>query len=281
MVSRMNAVACQLVGMLLFLTAALKIRLLLTDPFADITVSIPREILWIVAFLEIGLGWLNLKPNQDLGILGLCNVSVFTSFALFGVSRYILGYNSCGCTGEFNIPLWLLVIVDVAIVIFFLRSVENRTCIFETVKRVRSSWGGLRQESRGQLLGFFFFVVFVAVVQLPSLTPARQFIFGNPPIVATYDRTKELQVDSENALVFEISNRSSKHATVIGVATSCSCIRFERDVNGLIVEAGEKLIVPLVARPARTGNFHQRIVLFLSHPEQLELSLDVFGFVRS
>ena len=96
-----------LIGSLLAATALAKLWMLLTDSFADIRVGIPREILWLSVALEFWVAFENFRI-RDRQVLAFINTVVFGTFAALASIRWLLGYGSCGCSGNLELPAWIL-----------------------------------------------------------------------------------------------------------------------------------------------------------------------------
>jgi hypothetical protein len=47
-----------------------------------------------------------------------------------------------------------------------------------------------------------------------------------------------------------------------------------------IIRANERISLPLVIKPTKLGPLHQRVVLFLDHPRQFRLNVDVLNPVE-
>jgi hypothetical protein len=62
-------------------------------------------------------------------------------------------------------------------------------------------------------------------------------------------------------------------------ATLCS-IRILDDSKTNFVSGGEPLKLPLLIKPSKVGFLHQRVTLFLDHPKQFRLKIDLFGSVK-
>jgi hypothetical protein len=97
-----------LLAALLAVTAALKLHLLLTDPFADIKAGTSLPFLWLAVIVECGIACLVFSKAPDflqwLGVISL--FGLFTAVSAFKVAA---GNESCGCAGLIDInPVWIL-----------------------------------------------------------------------------------------------------------------------------------------------------------------------------
>ena len=125
-------------GLLLF-TAIAKLSMLLTDSFADVRVGISKEILWFSVLFEFGLAALNLRL-KNINVLALINTVVFASFGFFAGTRWLLGYGSCGCSGNLELPAWIFITIDAAIVACFLRTQTARGRVWAGFPQLMGLW---------------------------------------------------------------------------------------------------------------------------------------------
>ncbi len=89
-----NAIAA-----LLIFTALAKLWLLLTDPFADIKVGMPVSLLWATVVLEISVATLTFSPGVSQRLKWFSLFGIHVLFLIVSVSRFLLGFESCGCAG--------------------------------------------------------------------------------------------------------------------------------------------------------------------------------------
>jgi hypothetical protein len=268
-----------LIALVLFGTAALKLWMLLTDAFADIRVGIPREILWLSVALEFWLAYENLVI-RDRRVLAFMNTIVFGAFATFASIRWLLGYGTCGCSGNIEIPAWVFIILDLAIVAWFTRGTIPRQELLAGLRELIGWWRGWSPERRGQLVGVGLFATVIVAVQLPVAAPLRAMALGEPAIQATVRIDGDLILNQETAGKVELWNRSSHSGKIIGQNRSCRCFVINGDPIFKSIPAGGRISFPLVIKPEKPDPLHQRVVLFLDHPEQFRVNIDVVGFVK-
>jgi hypothetical protein len=89
----------------------------------------------------------------------------------------------------------------------------------------------------------------------------------------------DLILNQEASGELKIHNRSGQSAKIIGISRSCRCFDLVEDLNSKIIPANGSLSLSLVVRPNRLGPLHQRVVLFLDHPKQFRMNVDVLGSV--
>ena len=73
----------------------------MTDPFADIRTSLPIQIVWVSAIVELGVVWFLFLAKSESPKWLLC-VSLFSLFLLVSISELAIGIESCGCAGSFE-----------------------------------------------------------------------------------------------------------------------------------------------------------------------------------
>ncbi len=268
-----------LIGLLLATTAIAKLWMLLTDSFADIRVGIPGEILWLSVAFEIWLAYENFRIRERC-VLALINTVVSTSFAIFASVRWLLGYGSCGCAGKLELPAWIFIVVDLAIVAWFTGSVARLTQLRGGVRELVRWWGGCSPEVRGRWVGVALFGGAILAIQLPLAAPLRAALLGVPPIQATVRMDRDLIIAQESSGQAELGNRSSQPARIVGMNRSCRCFWLQEQPASKQIPAGGRISLPLVIQPEKAGPLHQRVVLYLEHPEQFQVIVDVVGHVR-
>jgi hypothetical protein len=268
-----------LIGILLTATALAKLWMLLTDSFADIRVGIPKEILWLSVMFELWLAWQNFRIH-DHNILALFNTVVFASLGVFATMRWMLGYRSCGCSGSIELPGWLFILIDFAIVGWFASSVLKCSQILAGWHHLWGEISSWSPGSRGRLAGLSLFVSLSIGLQLPFAAPMRAAVLGESPIRAAVKVEGELRLNLPGIATVEIWNRSSQPAKIIGFSSSCSCLDLVQDPVSKTIPAGQKLILQLAIKPNKVGPLRQRVELFLDHPKQFRVNVDVFDSIK-
>jgi hypothetical protein len=105
-------------------------------------------------------------------------------------------------------------------------------------------------------------------------------VLGEPPIRAFVNVDGELRFNQLGNGIVEIWNRSSRPTKIIGISQSCGCFDLVQNPVSKIIPANQKLVLPLVIKPNRVDWLHQRVELFLDHPKQFRVNVDVFGSVK-
>lgn len=268
-----------LIASLLSATAMAKVWMLLADPFADIRAGIPKEILWGTVVFELWLAIENLRI-RDHRVLASIDVFIFSAFAIFSGVRWAMGYGSCGCAGNFEVPPWFFLLIDIGIVLGFLSSAVRRSVVFDGWRELANWWNGWSTAAKGQLVGLLLFVGFLGFLQLPIAAPLRASVLGESPIQAIVRVDGDLVLGKESIGQVEIWNHSSQSAKVIGMERSCRCIKLSGDPTAQVIAARGKDSLPLIILPNKAGPLHQRFVLFLDHPIQFRMNIDVVGSVK-
>jgi hypothetical protein len=267
-----------LIGGLLTATALAKLWMLLTDSFADVRVGIPKEILWLSVAFELWLAWQNFFM-RDRHVLAFLNVIVFACFAIFASVRWALGYGSCGCSGSLELPAWIFILIDLAIVAWLSVAQVRRNQLGIGANRLTQIWASWTPEKRGRLVGLGLFAGLIIGFQLPLAAPLRAMVLGEPPILATVRIEEDLILNQETRGTVEIWNHSSKPCKIIGLSRSCRCFNLVGKPNSKTIPANARISLPLVVKPNKLGPLHQRVELFVDHPKQFRVSVDVFGSV--
>ena len=268
-----------LIGCLLTVTAVLKLWLLITDPFADVRVGLPKEMLWISVGFEVWLAYINFRVAENRLLL-FADMVVFSVFGIFAIIRLSMGYTSCGCTGSIEVPPWLFPLLDAGIVLGLAIVSRKERPIASGIEQLIATWQRWSPEKRGRLVGLSMFLAIFTGIQTPVAAPLRAAVFGEPKIQISVRVADTLRVGEETSGEVEFWNRSSLPARVVGVSRSCRCFDFRNDANGLVLPPHSRISPDLVIQPRKSGPLHQRIEMFVDHPERFRVNVDVVGFVK-
>lgn len=268
-----------LIGLLLSEMAIAKLWMLVTDPFADIRVGLPKSILWISVAFDFALAWINFSA-KDHRLLILVNLAVFAAFAVFSSIRWMLGYSSCGCSGSLELPIWYFVMLDIGLVIWLLFVGHRHGLLDNGPSHLASVWRSLSPMRRGQVAGVGLFLVVMLAIQFPIAAPLRSVVLGEPKIQATVSVTDPLKVGEECSGEVELHNTSSFPARIIGISHSCRCFDFRDDPTTVVLPAHSRISRALIIKPRESGPLRERIELFLDHPEQFRVAVNFVGMSK-
>jgi hypothetical protein len=275
------------ISLLLTATSVAKLWMLLTDSFADVRVGLSKEILWLSFVFELYLAFENLCL-RDRHLIAFINSVVFSFFATFASIRWFIGYTSCGRAGSLEIPGWIFVLIDLAIVVWFLLVKSNRNQVIAGWCQVLASWNNWSALKRGRVAGMSLFIGWLVCLQLPFAAPLRTWVLGEGPIKAIVKLDGDLVPGVAQTGQVEFTNRSSQAVKIIGLSRSCRCFDFFEEPFSKIIPASNanigfgkgRLVLPLAIKPNKPGLLHQRVTIFLDHPNQFQTNVDVFGFVK-
>jgi hypothetical protein len=253
--------------------------MLLTDSFADIRIGLPKEILWFSVAFELWLAFENFRV-LDHRVIAFINTIVFASFAIFASIRLAMGYGSCGCSGSLEIPAWIFILIDIGIVAWFARSTFRRIQMASGWLQLVQVWQAWSPETRGCLAGLAVLSSTLVAMQLPDAAPLRAMVLGEPPMQAVVRIDGELVHNKESTGQLKIDNRSGRPAKIVGMSRSCHCLNLVEDAFSKTIPANGRITLSLVVKPNKLGPLHQRVTLFLDHPKQFRLNVDVFGSVK-
>ena len=260
-------------------TAIAKLWMLVTDSFADVRVRIPQEILWLSVGFELWLAFENFRV-RDHRVLALINTVVFSAFAIFASIRWLLGYASCGCSGSLELPVWIFILIDLVIVAWLTLVGSQRSRVGVGFSQLLHNGSALSRETKGRWAGISSFACLIFVLQLPIAAPLRTMVLGELPLFAAVKTDRDLIFNQKTTGTVIIENRSSLSAKIIGFSRSCRCFDICDDPTSKIIPANDRLILPLEIKPNKIGPLHQRVELFLDHPDQFRVNVDVFGSVK-
>ncbi len=127
------------VGLILIASAIVKFWSLATDAFVDVRVGLPKEILWVSIAIDFILGIENFRIRNHR-VLTVIDAAVLTGFALFGCTRMLLGFRSCGCSGVLDLPSWFVASLDVSIIIGLLSTSRKRLDAVAGIRQLVQWW---------------------------------------------------------------------------------------------------------------------------------------------
>jgi hypothetical protein len=268
----------RLTTFLLLVTATAKILTLLTDAYADLKLGVSVEVLWSVAIAELALVAMNLR-HRSLPELLCINLVVFCAFWCFAFSRWLLGYGSCGCTGNIEVPSWFFACVDSAIVLAILVPAAGRSMFFDGWESLKKRWQACDAGTRGSIFGIAIFTLVIGILQFPALKPIKESLSGSPSVVvAEASMLSGLDVGKTEVGEITLTNHSSVDGRIVGVGVSCGCVSVP-SIEGVVPANGERKIQFQVT-PRNRMPFHQRVTFFLNHSEQFQVDVDVLGSIK-
>ncbi len=107
----------------------------------------------------------------------------------------------------------------------------------------------------------------------------RANLFSEQLIKVRINLPARLQVSEKSTGEVEIHNQSAIDAKIIGMDLSCRCFELDEPI-GLVLAANSIRKIDFRIVPMKQGEVRQRAVLFLDHPEQFRLTIDLVGFAK-
>jgi len=223
---------------------------------------------------------LRLFPAVSAVSLKFINTVVFASFGIFAAIRWGLGYGSCGCSGSLELPAWFFILIDGVIVAWFIRTQAARDQVVAGFNQLVSRWNGWSPAHRGRWVGGATFVAMIFAMQLPIAAPLRGKVFGIDTLQAMVKIDGELIMDQEQSGQVELLNHSFQPAKIIGISRSCRCFDISQDPISQMIPANGRLVLPLVIKPNKLGPLHQRVELYVDHPNMFRVNVNVVSSVQ-
>ncbi len=251
--------------------------MLLTDPVADLKVGLPTPLIWGVVLLEIAAAYTNWM-SRNAALVALLNICLFGTFGIFAAFRWTQGFASCGCTGSISVPPWVFLLIDFAIVSWFVVFKFWRREACRGAINIIKIWNSRSQRMRGLVAGVASFFVLGACLQFPMLAWLNASVFLNQPIKSVAMFNDKLRFESTSVGKVAIYNSSTTSARIVGLWRSCNCLELE-DPHGIVIPANGECNLEITVQPIAIGQLRQRAVLFLDHPNQFRLNVNVSGFV--
>ena len=260
-----------LIALLLIVAAFLKLWVLVTDPFVDLKTGIPLVLLPFVIAWEFTLGVALIRISNHK----LCQLMTIATFVVFGVVsvfRWAVGEASCGCLGVVEVPPWVSFTISILVVVF---SAIQLRCLQKSQLQQSIEDGQAKRvfEVLGIATGFFVFA-FVACLQMGSLHSS-----SSNSVFATVTLPSELVEGRKQTIDVSLTNRSKSKATIVGANTSCRCVLADKTYKPIL--PGKTSSCQLTIRPKKSGAFRQRVILYINHPDQTIVKLDLVGHVSS
>ena len=260
-----------ILGILLAVTAVLKLHLLLTDPFADIKTGSSFPILWLAVLVEAAVVYVVFsKVSKELKWGTLVVLFVIMS----GVSLYNVaaGKSDCGCSGALAIhPVWFLAIDMLAVIaLLACRPEINSAKVSETILRIRA------HNALGRLAAIMFVgLLFIGFQTAPARALTKAVFLGHGV------ESPHFQLGNRNVLDavecdLVLKNHSNTVRKIVGMSTSCTCVVPQDVVHSSIPSHGN-LTVKVKVRPRGFGDFHHRILFYLDSSQQFVVAADLFG----
>lgn len=262
-----------IVGLLLLCTGLAKLWVLLFYPFPDVVLGFAVELACILIAYELFLGFWNFC-SKDKDIVSLFNALTFGLFGFYAFTRWMQGFSNCGCAGIVQIPTFVFIILDFSIFAFFSLSIRKT---FRPI--MRRWWSELSNASRGRLAAILVFFTAVVILQFPFAASLRNRVFFQSPLRAEVVFVGQLELGQQSTCKVAIENVSQHTASVVGVQKSCVCVGI-KNILGVEFLPGQSKNITLNLLPNTVGRLHQRIVVFLDHPDQFRMNIDVVGNVK-
>lgn len=264
-------------AMIFVVTCAGKFVMLATDPFPEITAGMPIPLIWSAIFVELFAIWLMFTKNLEHAVKWMLLLAIFIVFLFVSASRYLIGFESCGCAGVIHIPPLVSVFGNlsfIALLIYF-RPVSDKRTLGLLGLQVRST----PPETWATMAGVFACcILFVASQSNWARTYLQSFgtaatiesgatLVGNMP--------KNMPVNATATL----TNLSDKPATIVGFEKSCTCMHL--DPARTVISPGETISLRVVLRARKEGRFWQRARYYVDCSRKQEVvTVDFLGFVK-
>jgi hypothetical protein len=248
-------------GTILAIAAALKLHLLLTDPFADIHLQFPLSIIWFAILTEFLIAYVAFF-SEDRVFASLLLSLFFTALAILNATRWLGGNYNCGCFGMVEVPIWFTFCFTVTCVCTLFFFAPTRVCVQVIFATLSDSWRRSALQCASVLICTWLFVgaPFIhskSVLALIVRTDSQVFASAAEAVVPA-----ELKLAQVSDFVIELRNPLDVGAQIVGTMKSCSCISVPA-VNGEINPHGTVKLSGTLS-PTVSGSFHQRVVFYVT-----------------
>ena len=260
-------------AILLAITAALKLHLLLTDPFADLTLGFPRWLVWLGIGVEFSVMLIAMRSKNSVLAWNIL-LSLFSVFLLISSFQIMMGVESCGCFGRASFSPFATAAFDlivIATLIVLRRSLRNHKDQADI-----SNWNpGVQQLAQIAATISIFGVLSVGDSNFARMLFQR---FQGESVFCRPVHVENLIVGELANAVTQITNTSDRPQEIVGARKSCGCVSI--DAVGLEIPSKSSSILKLAIRPVKAGAFRQRVVYYLKDPKQTSVFFDIYGHVK-
>lgn len=260
----------------LLVTAILKFRFLLTDPYADLKSGYGVGFLWAAIVVELyAVGVVMQRPS--LHVIWLLYNVVFSIFAIFAAYAVAMGFERCNCAGALTVAPITMFAFDVSVVISLTFGFPQyrRLAIEFLVKQLRSSPLSTFARLSGIGLG-------LGVIVVMHSAPVRGFfqeILAKPSVSADVVDLEENPVNGVFQFSVVLENRTDYPVSILGTSKSCGCIVDPQYPK--MIAAHSKVRTFLQVKPVNSGSVHQRVYFYLDAPQQHVAAVDLVRFNRT
>jgi Protein of unknown function (DUF1573) len=261
-------------AVILAFTAALKLHMLLTDPFADIKTGTSLPLLWLAVFAEISVACIVLSNTTEM-LKWLSLFSLFGALLVFSVLSVMKGRSTCGCAGVFNFyPLTVSIFDCVCLIFLWINSTVRNKSIGYMLKSISANPLQFAGQTCCCVVGAcILFVIYPALDRSGFFSRLRdeQILIRRVDFGAhAWSSFVKVQI--------ELKNLSDSQINIVGAKSSCSCVSIEK--LPVSIPGKSSLVTTVVVQPQKTGPFHQRIEFYTDSRRQFVAGADIFGHFR-
>lgn len=251
-----------LAGLVLAFAGCAKLVMVFNDPFTDlkIGISIPIVISIITwEFLLFSVVAFRFAPSLEKFLL-LFTFGIFLGVSVF---RFVNGVASCNCFGTISFPTWAGSAASLFFVVMLLAVRNPNSGTFDDFKPA---------DIVGLVIGDIVFGM-SAYFGIASIQNGRWV-----GAVANNEELHNLVAESTNTAHFELVNRTEQPVRIVGMKSSCTCVM---PAPGFFSpEPHPKTFGTVVVIPKHQGEFRQRVVVYVDHPLQSFVLLDLVGWAK-
>lgn len=252
----------------------MKSWMLIQDPFADLRTGYPFGVLGMAISLELVIAYCLLSKSISLAVKWALSSSLFFLFVLVSSSRFVLGFQSCGCFGVLEVPQWtslLLSIVVLALLVF-------QCGLTEVLKTYRSGFCGIRSWMAKYQLEILGASIAISLFMIVTYRPVKESIaqwLGQRTVAASPVLVDDVTLGDSKRGTATLTNTSNAVVSVLGIEKSCVCIAL--DFRKTIIAPGKSAVISFQITPKQTGDFHHRLICFLDSRHQQRVGVEILG----
>lgn len=188
-------------------------------------------------------------------------IGFFLVASATAVGLLLYGASSCGCFGALRVPPYAMAILDGGILCYLL----SLRFFARLPERQQEKQITMSAEQYGIAAAIVGISAFVLVAR--HIDDSRSAITSDPVTIT------DIAVGEERDLSFRVYNRTQYPTEIVGSEKSCSCLTV--DLHRVQIPPLGFKDLEVRYRPRVAGESVQKLQLFLSHPSQRWLTLDL------
>ena len=258
------------IACLLTISSLSKLWVVVSDPFADLTLGFPVPVIWMVIVIELFVVYENVRDQEVTARTWFHNLCVFCCFLSVGAFRYFHGDETCGCLG-IELPLTVTLglsftIMTLLVLVPVIKGDNVADKLIEGILAFATYPVGIDWSGAATVL---------------ATCIALMLLFEQPTRLDGSLRVEmpeniNLAMGEFATVDIKLTNLSQEPKIVRGVRSSCNCVLVSSDLPKTLHQ-GDSYVETVKVRPTRVGSFHQRVSFFVEDDRLRRFHVEVIG----